>query len=82
MLSCLCDWHTLKTTCGLLDSCPTTGLLTLPRQGEAGDDGEWLTKVSVPYEAAPLYAPQGVEMGGGGSASKLVRYSRLVRTNN
>ena len=36
-------------------------------KAEAGDDGEWLNKVSVPYEAAPLYAPQGVEMGGGGS---------------
>ena len=39
-------------------------------------------KVSVPYEAAPLYAPQRVEMGGGGSPSKLVRDSRLARTNN
>ena len=39
-------------------------------KAEAGDDGEWLNKVSVPYEAAPLYAPQGVEMGGGGSPSK------------
>ena len=31
-----------------------------------GDDGKWLNKVSVPYEAAPLYVSQGVEMGGGG----------------
>ena len=38
--------------------------------------------VSTPYEAAPLYAPQGVEMGGGGYPSKLVRDSRLARTNN
>ena len=37
---------------------------------EAGNDGEWLNKVSVPHEAASLYAPQGVEMGGGGSPSK------------
>ena len=39
-------------------------------KSEAGDDGEWLNKVSAPYETAPLYAPQGVEMGGGGSPSK------------
>ena len=71
MLSCLCDWCTLKTTCGPSDSCPTTGLLTLPiYEAEAGHDGEWLNKSSVPCEAAPLYAPQGVEMGGGGSPSK------------
>ena len=35
-----------------------------------GDDGKWLNKVSDPYEAALLYVPQGVEMGGGGSPSK------------
>ena len=39
-------------------------------KAEAGNDGEWLNKVSAPHEAAPLYAPQGVEMGGGGSTSK------------
>ena len=72
MLSCLCDWCTLKTTCGPLDSCPTTGLLTnlSKDKAEAGNDGEWLNKVSALHEAAPLYASQGVEMGGGGSPSK------------
>ena len=39
-------------------------------KAEAGNDGKWLNKVSVPHEVAPLYAPQGVEMGGGGSPSK------------
>ena len=29
-----------------------------------------LNKVSVPYKAAPLYASQGAEMGGGGSPLK------------
>ena len=71
MLSCLCDWYTLKTTCGLSDSYPTMGLLTLLiYEAEAGHDGEWLNKSSVPCEAVPLYAPQGVEKGGGGSPSK------------
>ena len=32
-------------------------------KAEAGNDGEWLNKVSAPHEVAPLYAPQGVEMG-------------------
>ena len=39
-------------------------------KAEAGNDGEWLNKVSALHEVAPLYAPQGVEMGGGGSPSK------------
>ena len=39
-------------------------------KAEAGNDDKWLNKVSVPHEAAPLYATQGVEMGGGGSPSK------------
>ena len=39
-------------------------------KAEAGNDGKWLNKVSAPYEAAPLYGPQGVEMGGDGSPSK------------
>ena len=51
-------------------------------KAEAGNDGEWLNKVSALHEVAPLYAPQGVEMGGGGSPQKLVRDSRLARTNN
>ena len=51
-------------------------------KAEAGNDGEWLNKVSAPYEAAPLYATQRVEMGGGVSPQKLVRDSRLARTNN
>ena len=50
---------------------PNQGLLTLPiYEAEAGHDGKWLNKLSVLCEAAPLYAPQGVEMGGGGSPSK------------
>ena len=61
----------IKDHCGLSDSCPATGLLTLPiYEAGAGHDGKWLTKLSVLCEAAPLYAPQGVEMGGGGSPSK------------
>ena len=39
-------------------------------KAEAGNDGKWLNKVSALHEVAPLYAPQGVEMGGGGSPSK------------
>ena len=39
-------------------------------KAEAGNDGKWLNKVSALHEIAPLYAPQGVEMGGGGSPSK------------
>ena len=31
-----------------------------------GDDGKWLNKASVPYEAAPLYAPHGAQMEGRG----------------
>ena len=33
-------------------------------------DGEWLNKSSVPCDAAPLYAPKGVELGGGDSPTK------------
>ena len=35
-------------------------------------DGELLNKLSVPCEAAPLYAPWGVEMGGGGPPQNLI----------
>ena len=34
VLSCLCDWCTLKTTSGSSDSCPTTGFKTLPVYGK------------------------------------------------
>ena len=49
-------------------------------EAEAGHYGEWLNKWIVPHEAAPLYAPQGVEMGGGGSPSK-TGYTQQVCQN-
>ena len=36
--------------------------------------------LSVPHEAAPLYAPQGVQMGGGGSPSQRTDAVKKART--
>ena len=35
---------------------------------------------SVPHESAPQYAPQGVEMGGGGYASQRIETVKKART--
>ena len=67
MLSCLCDWCSLKTTCEPSNLHPTTGFLPLPVKGKTGHNGKWLKKWSAPCEAAPLNSSQGVEVEGGSS---------------